>query len=99
MNAVAEARGASASQVALAWVCAQQQRAVTIPIVGVRTEAQVLDNLPVIDIDLDPAEVDRLDEASAVTLGFPGDFGGARLAYGNRFDRVEDHRMAIDPLV
>lgn len=39
------------------------------------------------------------NEASHVPLGFPGDFGGASLAYGNTFDLVEDHRQTIDPLV
>lgn len=54
LNSVAEARGASASQVAIAWVRAQQRRAVTIPIVGVRTEAQLADNLAATKIDLVP---------------------------------------------
>ncbi len=96
---MAEARGASASQVAIAWVRAQQRRAVTIPIVGVRSEAQLADNLTATGIDLEPAELDRLDDASGVTLGFPNDFGGARLAYGNTFDLIDDHRRTIDPLV
>ena len=69
------------------------------PIVGVRTEAQLADNLGAVEIDLEPAELQRLDEASRVTLGFPGDFGGASLAHGNTFDRVDDHRRTIDPLV
>jgi len=99
LNTVAEARGASASQVAIAWVRAQQRRAVTIPIVGVRSEAQLADNLTATGIDLEPAELDRLDDASGVTLGFPNDFGGARLAYGNTFDLIDDHRRTIDPLV
>ena len=99
LNAVAEARGASAGQVAIAWVRAQQRRAVTIPIVGVRTEAQLADNLAAVEIDLEPAELDQLDAATSVTLGFPGDFGGASLAYGNTFDRTDDHRRTIDPLV
>ena len=99
LNAVAEARGAGAGQVAIAWVRAQQRRAVTIPIVGVRTEAQLADNLGAVDLDLEPAELERLDEASRVTLGFPGDFGGARLAHGDTFDLVDDHRKTIDPLV
>lgn len=99
LNAVAAARGASAGQVAIAWVRAQQHRAVTIPIVGVRTEAQLADNLAAVDIDLEPAELERLDEASRVTLGFPGDFGGASLAYGNTFARIDDHRRTVDPLV
>jgi aryl-alcohol dehydrogenase-like predicted oxidoreductase len=99
VNAVAEARGASASQVAIAWVRAQQRRAVTIPIVGVRTDAQLADNLAATGIDLEPAELERLDEISRVPLGFPGDFGGASLAYGNTFDRIDDHRGTVDPLV
>lgn len=64
-----------------------------------RTAAQLADNLAAVDMDLEPAELERLDEASRVTLGFPGDFGGARLAYGETFDRLEDHRGTIAPLV
>ena len=78
---------------------AQQRRAVTIPIVGVRSEAQIADNLAGLQIDLDPAELERLDEVSRISLGFPGDFGGASLVYGNTFDRTDDHRRTIDPLV
>jgi aryl-alcohol dehydrogenase-like predicted oxidoreductase len=99
LNAVAEARGASAGQVAIAWVRGQQRRAVTIPIVGARTEVHLVDNLAAIEIDLEPAELERLDDASRVTLGFPGDFGGARLAYGNTFERIDDHRKTVDALV
>jgi hypothetical protein len=40
-----------------------------------------------------------LDLASRVPLGFPGDFGGASLAYGNTFELIDDHRGRIDPLV
>jgi aryl-alcohol dehydrogenase-like predicted oxidoreductase len=99
LNAVAEGRGATASQVAIAWVRAQQQRAVTIPIMGVRTQAQLTDNLAAVEIDLDPDELARLDEASREPLGFPGDFGGASLAHGKTFDLIDDHRRTIDPLV
>lgn len=99
LNGVAEERGASAGQVAIAWIRAQQRRAVTIPIVGVRTAEQLGDNLGAVEIDLEPAELDRLDEVSRVTLGFPGDFGGAKYAYGNTFELLDDHRGTIDPLV
>jgi aryl-alcohol dehydrogenase-like predicted oxidoreductase len=99
VNQVAHARDASTSQIALAWVRAQQQRAVTIPIVGVRTEAQLADNLAAVAIDLEPHELEALDHASRVPLGFPGEFGGASLAYGNTFDLIEDHRKTIEPLV
>jgi hypothetical protein len=78
---------------------AAQRRVVTIPIVGVRTDAQLADNLAATGIDLEPAELERLDEISRVPLRFPGDFGGASLAYGNTFDRIDDHRGTVDPLV
>lgn len=99
VNAVAAARDATASQVALAWLRAQQRRAVIIPIVGVRTEAQLLDNLGALDLELDPADLVRLNEASALPPEFPASFGGARMAHGNRFELVEDHRGLIDPMV
>ncbi len=98
VNQIAEARGASASQVAIAWVRAQQHRAVIIPIVGTRTDAQLGDNLGALDIDLEPSELDQLDEASRVPLGFPADFGGAALAYGSTLDRIEDHRKTVHAL-
>ena len=98
LNAVAEARGASSSQVAIAWVRAQQRRAVTIPIVGVRTEEQLADNLGAVEIELEAAELKRLDEASEVSLGFPGDFGGGGFAYGNTLELIDDHRGAPGPL-
>src|SRR5215204_1834569 len=71
LNEVAEARGATSSQVAIAWVRAQQHRAVTIPIVGTRTRAQLVDNLAACEIELERAELARLDEASRVAPRLP----------------------------
>ncbi|AXB42625.1 aldo/keto reductase [Amycolatopsis albispora] len=88
LNAVADARGASASQVALAWLRAQQHRALTIPIVGIRNEAQLVDNLRL--LDLEPEELRQLDEASALTPEFPHEFAGERYAHGDAV--VEYHR-------
>ncbi|WP_041731835.1 aldo/keto reductase [Conexibacter woesei] len=99
LNAVAEARGAGASQVALAWLRAQQHRAVTIPIVGARTEAQLADALAAVELELTPAELEQLDVTSRIEPGFPGDFGGGGLPHGALLDRVDDHRGTIDPLI
>ncbi|MGA6161081.1 aldo/keto reductase [Amycolatopsis magusensis] len=88
LNAVAEARGASSSQVALAWLRAQQARALTIPIVGIRNEAQLADNLGL--VDLDPEELRRLDEVSALSPEFPHDFDGEKYAHGDAV--VDYHR-------
>lgn len=98
-NQVADGRGVPASQVALAWVRAQQDRALTIPIVGVRTQAQLDDNLAAAGLDLDPDELGRLDGVSRVSPGFPKSFAGAALAHGRRFGLVDDHRRTIDPMV
>jgi aryl-alcohol dehydrogenase-like predicted oxidoreductase len=99
VNAVATERGVSASRVATAWVRAQQRRGVVIPILGVRTRAQLEDNLGALDIQLTAAELDRLDQVSRIPLGFPYDFGAGRLAYGQTFELTDDHRALIDPLV
>lgn len=61
--------GATSSQVALAWVKAQH--ASYIPIVGVRTVAQLEDNLGANDIVLSPEQLDRLDTLSAIEMGYP----------------------------
>jgi len=99
VNEIAAARGRTATQVAIAWVRAQQQRSVVIPIVGARTRAQIDDNLAALDVELSADELQRLDTVSRIELGFPYDFGAARLAYGQTFDLIDDHRGLIDPLV
>jgi aryl-alcohol dehydrogenase-like predicted oxidoreductase len=60
---VADAHGASASQVALAWVASRP--AVSSTILGVRTLAQLEDNLGAVDLVLQDDELDRLDQVSA----------------------------------
>lgn len=97
VNAVASERGVTATQVALAWVRAQQQRAVVIPIVGVRTLDQLQDNLGALDVALTDGELARLDEVSATELGFPYDFAAGRLLYGDTLELIDDHRGRIRP--
>jgi len=100
VNEVATERGATGTQVAVAWVLAQRRhRGVVIPILGVRTEAQLRDNLGTPDIELTEEELGRLDAASRIEPGFPLDFGGARLAYGETFKLIDDQRGLVDPLV
>jgi aryl-alcohol dehydrogenase-like predicted oxidoreductase len=97
VNAVATERGVSSTQVALAWVRAQQQRSVVIPIVGVRTVEQLLDNLGTLDVTLTDSELQRLDEVSAIELGFPYDFKASTLVYGDLLHQIDDHRGLIQP--
>lgn len=92
VNEIAAASGASAAQLAIAWVRAQQHRAVVAPIVGARTPEQLRDNLGALDVELSADALTRLDAVSAIELGFPHDFGGRALAYGGTRDRIDDHR-------
>lgn len=71
--AIAKEAGRSPSQVALAWLRARRGN-VVIPILGTRTLSQLRDNLGCLEFELEQAHLDRLDQASAVSLGFPHDF-------------------------
>jgi aryl-alcohol dehydrogenase-like predicted oxidoreductase len=62
VQGVAEQRGASMAQVALAWVA--DRPSVTSVILGARTVAQLEDNLGAADLHLDPEEYALLDKAS-----------------------------------
>jgi aryl-alcohol dehydrogenase-like predicted oxidoreductase len=69
---IAAGMGRSPSQVAINWV--RQQAANIIPILGARTEMQISDNLGCLDFELDPAQMQRLSDATQIDLGFPRAF-------------------------
>jgi aryl-alcohol dehydrogenase-like predicted oxidoreductase len=92
--AVAAARDATASQVAIAWVRSQQARGVIVPILGARRHSQIEDNLGALAIELTPDELDRLEQLTRVDLGFPHDFGaGARLVDRDYGSLIDDRRL------
>lgn len=59
------------AQVGLAWTL--RNPGVTAPVIGARTLAQLDDNLGALEVDLTPAQLARLDEASAFEPGHPHD--------------------------
>lgn len=69
VESVAQAHHATHSQVALAWLI--HQPAVTSVIMGVRTMAQLEDNLGAAELVLTGNELDRLNTASAIEEGYP----------------------------
>jgi aryl-alcohol dehydrogenase-like predicted oxidoreductase len=82
--AVAEEAGATPIQVALSWIMSKG----IVPILGPRNAEQLAGNLSVLNFNLSPEHAARLDEASAVVLGFPHDTLAepgtvSRLAGGN----------------
>ena len=66
---VARERGRKPSQVALAWV--NQQPGVSSVIIGARTLEQTEENLGAIGLQLEAAELEALDQASALPLEYP----------------------------
>lgn len=68
----AQETGGTPSQVAINWARQKYQR--VIPILGARTEKQLKDNLGCLEFELNQAQIDCLDEASPIDLGFPHSF-------------------------
>ena len=66
---VAEERGVSPAQVALAWLLARP--GVTSVIIGARTEEQLADNLAAASLELTAEETARLEQVSRPTLIYP----------------------------
>jgi aryl-alcohol dehydrogenase-like predicted oxidoreductase len=70
MRRVAEARGASVAQVALAWLL--HRKAVTSVIVGAKRLDQLEDNIAATKLDLTTEELDALDAVSVLPAEYPG---------------------------
>jgi aryl-alcohol dehydrogenase-like predicted oxidoreductase len=89
--AIADEVGVSPAHVALKWT--MQQGFSCTPIVGATKVDQLKDNLKTIDLTLTTDHLKRLDEASAIKLGFPGDFFNEDAvkvnSFGGFYDRVE----------
>jgi aryl-alcohol dehydrogenase-like predicted oxidoreductase len=94
---VASEIGKSSAQVALAWLRARHHS--MIPILGVRTLAQLQDNLGCLDLALSPEQMQRLNEVSQIELGFPHDFLGREAIrdrlFGGAFDSIDNPRQLV----
>jgi aryl-alcohol dehydrogenase-like predicted oxidoreductase len=69
MNDMVQNYGFTHSQIALAWLLTRP--GVASVIAGVRTLRQLEDNLGVLELELPQDEITRLDEVSAVEVGYP----------------------------
>ena len=82
--------GRSAAQVALAWL--RYREIPIIPIIGARRIPQLQDNLASLALTLTGEQVDALNEASAIEMGFPPDFYENEMvktiAYGGFRDKI-----------
>ncbi|MCQ1574648.1 aldo/keto reductase [Neorhizobium galegae] len=85
--AISDETGIPAGQIAIAWVLHKG----TLPIIGPRTPAQLADNLASVEVKLTDEQVSRLDEASAIPLGFPFDVvsGSRATLAGSKLDFID----------
>jgi aryl-alcohol dehydrogenase-like predicted oxidoreductase len=88
--AVGAEMGVSAAQVALAWL--RYRPVPVIPIIGARKLSQVEDNIRSLEVTLSPAQIERLEKVTAVSMGFPHDFMALdpvrAILYGGMRDRI-----------
>lgn len=92
---IANARGLSPAQVAIAWASSRG----VVPILGPRTLDQLIDTLGAADLDLVAEDLNRLESASRIALGFPfemlaQDAQRSKLA-GGAPDSVEVPRVPV----
>jgi aryl-alcohol dehydrogenase-like predicted oxidoreductase len=82
--------GHTPSQIAINWV--RQKPYPIIPILGARSEKQVKENLGCLHFGLRPEQIDRLNEASPIDLGFPHSFLNSPhvrgLIFGQTFEQI-----------
>jgi len=90
---VADEIECSPSQVAINWV--RQQPGVIIPVVGAKTEAQLKDNIDCLKFNLNENQLNQLNEASKIDLGFPHTFLESEnirdIVFGGTYNKIDNH--------
>ena len=84
--------GRSLAQVALAWL--RYRDVPVIPIIGARKLTQFKDNLESLTLKLTAEHLQKLDEASAIPLGFPHDFYRREMVRNFVFGGMRDQILA-----
>jgi aryl-alcohol dehydrogenase-like predicted oxidoreductase len=90
---IANEIGKPASQVALNWI--RQQPGGIIPIIGSRKLTQLQENIACLEFQLTPEQLQRLNDVSAIKLGFPHDFLSSsqvqNFAFGGTIAQIDRH--------
>ncbi|HEY4050575.1 MAG TPA: aldo/keto reductase [Acidobacteriaceae bacterium] len=88
LKKVADEAVRSMAQVALAWL--RYRPVPVIPIIGARKLSQLLDNLASFDLTLSEGQLETLDDASRIELGFPYDLYEKDLIRGLIYGGMRD---------
>ena len=90
VKSVSEQTGRSMAQVALAWL--RHRTVPVIPIIGARKVSQLQDNLASLDLELSADQLECLNGASRIELGFPQGIYEKEMVrgvrYGGTWDRL-----------
>lgn len=93
--AIAKEIGAEPGQVAVAWV----MRKGVIPVIGLRTPAQLDVHIAAAGLSLDDDQIKRLEEVSAISLGYPHDLNNSEdqrtVMTGGLWDQIDFPNRAI----
>ena len=92
VKSISQQVGRSMAQVSLAWL--RYRSVPVIPILGARKVSQLKDNLASLDFELSADQVNALDQASRVKLGFPYDFYNRELVRGFRYGGMAEQLAA-----
>ena len=92
VQAVADQVGRSMAQVALAWF--RYREVPVIPILGARKLVQLEDNLASFELSLSVDQIQALDEASHIDLGFPNNLYAKDLVRAFRYGGMRDQILA-----
>ncbi|MDX6238231.1 MAG: hypothetical protein QOG10_3046, partial [Kribbellaceae bacterium] len=79
LRKIAESKGVTVAQLAVAWVAAQGKD--IIPLVGARTRTRLTESLGAVEVELSPADLAEIDNAVPV-----GSAAGARYADAGELD-------------
>ena len=74
----------------------RQQPGVIIPIIGAKTEKQVMENIDCLKYNLSDEQMNKLDVASKIDLGFPHSFLSSDtirdIVFGGTYDKIDNHQ-------
>jgi aryl-alcohol dehydrogenase-like predicted oxidoreductase len=92
VKTVSDETGRSMAQVALAWL--RYREVPVIPIIGARKLSQLQDNLAIFDLTLSADQLNTLDEASRIELGFPYSMYAKEMVRGMIYGGMRDQILA-----
>ena len=89
LTSIATELATTPGRVALAWV---REKGV-FPILGARSASQLIDTLPAVDVRLTAEQIQQLDDASSIRLGYPNELLASQnvrsAATGNRWEQID----------